>query len=174
MADPNPFTLVYDALWELAFQHPVVADLVKVGNRAAYNDDTKTDDPVKRTVLNADFPEIVLQVAGITGGNMHQTSSTSMVRRRYTFTISTGDFRLHPKLHQIEWGLFCAMADWKRVMGELVWNGQNFVKRCDLGDVSEGFVNPEKNRGIRGWSAVWACDLEMHFKTSDLKSEMEP
>lgn len=174
MADP--FSLVYDALFDLAFAHPGLNEMVKAKNRASYTSETNRTDPVKDKILTDDVPEIVLLSLGVTSGNLHATSSTSKVTRRYAFHITTGDFRLNKFVLPIEWALCCALVDWKETLTTLKWpveSDWSYVKHCQIADISEGFADAEKNRGIRGWSAVWACDLEMHFKTADLKAEME-
>lgn len=168
-ADPNPFTLVHDALWTLAERHPLIA-AVPARNRIKYNDPVDRD-PTKDKVAVADLPELVLVCEGLSG-NTHETSSSSRVNRQFAFFLSTGDFRANELLLQYEWALWCALHDWKSVLGGLQWLGRSFVKRADITSVSNGASDSERNRGIKGWSAAWRCEVEMHFKTSDLLDEL--
>jgi hypothetical protein len=169
---PNPFTMVYDALWTLLLRHEGFASLVKPGNRITFGDDA-TGNPIKRNISSADLPEVVLAVSGLTEGNLHASSSTSKIKRRYGFLISTGSFKINQVLQQAQWQIFCAMAGWKQTLGELQWEGKPFVKNMNLSDGSEGLSDNLRNRGITGYSCAWGCDIEMHFATADLKNELE-
>lgn len=169
----DPLSMVYDALYDLVMRHPDAADVFKPGNRIRYDRDLDRD-PVKDKIQDADLPELILLATGGTIA-MHNTSNTSMMTRRYSWLLTTGDMRVHYRLLPIEWLLFEALHNWNVVLTALEWpegSGRNFVKRCDVLDVTEGLSDPERNRGIRGWSTIWACDVEMWFKTSDVVQEL--
>lgn len=167
----NPFTLTYDALWDMLLKHPGFVEDVKVGNRIRYNT-TSRDDPRKREVQVADLPEVVLASDGLTA-NMLSTSSSSSCTRQYSWILATGDFRINAILHQVEWYVFVAMHNWRTVLTSLQWEGEPFVKNCRLSGVTSGYSDPAANRGIVGWSAVWRCEVDMVFKTSALLNELE-
>lgn len=170
---PTPFTLVYDALMDMALQSDAIRRLVKPGNRISYGSATDRD-PIKDQVQAADMPELVLLPMGVSGGNLHSNSSTSKISRSYAFVITTGDYRLHPFLHQIEWQLVCALANWKSNLAMLAWNGEtNFVKNANLLGVTENTNDMIRNRGIAGWSAAWMCYLEMHLNTAKLVAALK-
>lgn len=165
----NPFDLVFDQLWNLAEASAPLDALVRERNRIKFNK-TGDRDPLKQTVAVADLPELVLGTNGASAINMHATSCSSMITRRYTWLLSTGDYRVNEILNPVEWAIFCAMTNWKASLGSLTWNSKSFVKRMNFVDVSEGQSDPQLNRGIKGWSALWGCEVEMHFTTSELQA----
>ena len=166
----NPFTLVYDALWSMVEAHPQFLHDVKVGNRIKFNSDVSRD-PMKDAIALGDLPEVVL-ISENGQANMYNTSSTSMITRSYAWLVSTGDFRLTKILSEVEWQIFCAMHGWPEKLASLQWAGKNFVKKASIVSTSSGYSDPERNRGIIGWSAVWRCDVDMYFNFTDLKAEV--
>lgn len=169
----NPFTLVYDGLWTLLEHYPAFVSDVKVANRLKYNSATNRD-PLKQTVEVADLPEVALICSGTHDAKMRANSSSSKCIRQYQWIINTGDFRLNEILHQIEWDIYVGMQDWDKILTALQWANKSFVKRVDFTDVSEGQSDPSRNRSIRGWTAIWGCEVEMWFTTSDLKALLPP
>lgn len=165
--DETPFDQVYTALWSLVEGRAAFDSLVKVGNRVRF-DDLKTRNPLKEQIITNDLPELLLTTSGGTF-NVHATSSSASCTRRYQWVLSTGDRRLRAGLLAVEWELFRAMVDWKSQLGSLQFSGQNFVKSCELVDLTEGESDPDRNRGIEGWSAVWAADVTMYFALTSLK-----
>lgn len=168
--DGNPFEMVYDALWELVDQSVPMSDLVKLGNRISFNrpDDR---DPLKVQISSNDKPELMLTTEGTSGVNLQSTSSSTMITRKYAWVLATGDNRLSVgKLYPVEWALLCALCDWVTVLERLTWRDKNFVTRCSVTDVSEGMSDSQRNRGIKGWSTIWKCEVRMDFSTADLKS----
>ena len=165
----NPFDLVYDALWRLALAGGV-DQLVSPGNRVRY--DQADADPLKREVSSVDLPELIL-VPETLNANIHSTSHTSMLRRNYSFLLSTGDMRLAKPggLHAVEWALFRGMHGWRTELTRLVWpagSDWHFVKNANVPDARSGLSDRERNRNILGWSAAWTCQVEMHFRIGDM------
>ena len=160
----NPFDDVYIAFWTLLESHIDFTSLVKAGNRIRFDDKV---DPVKKSISDADLPEVTLITEGFTP-HFRRTSSSTTVTRRYTFLVSTGDFRVTQSQHEIEWVLFRALLDWESVIGALEYKTKKFCISLKNIDVNEGLTDPERNRGIQGWSFVWGCEIEMWFTTSDL------
>ncbi len=163
----NPFTAMYTALWDLAAASEYLSSLIRLKNRIRF-DYAGQSSPIKDVVSNADLPELML-VATSGTPSLRNTSSSSMITRNYEWILSTGDMSVSNKLLDVEWAIFCAMVDWPDVVTALQWNGSRFVKRCAFTDLTVGQSDPERNRGIEGWSSVWALEVEMHFKTSDLQ-----
>lgn len=162
----DPFSLVYTALYELVIASPRLTELVKVGNRIRF--DSATDrDPLKQNVLDADTPELILADQAVTV-NLHGTSSGTKIVRQYAFLLATGDMRINERLHPVEFALCCALSRWKESLTALQWEGRSFVKRLDVTSVAQGQSDPERNRGIKGWSAVWQCEVEMYLSTADM------
>lgn len=162
----NPFELTFDALWSLGEASVPLKELVKIGNRIKFN--TNNSDPVKQNVQTADLPELILVSQGGTP-NLHATSCTSEMIRRYAWLVSTGDLRINHLSNPLGWAIFCAMTNWKIHLASLEWQNKRFIKAANLTDVTEGDSDPERNRGIKGWSALWVCEIRMVFTTTDLK-----
>lgn len=167
MTTSNPFSDVYDALWDLAEASDLLTSLVKPKNRVKFNQ-TRTGGTIKDQVSEADLPELVLVASG-SSCNLHDTSSSSRITRNYEWIISTGDLRINNKLLPVEWAIFCAMLDWPTVLASLQWQGAGFIKRTAVTDISTGQSDAERNRGIAGWSSIWGIEVEMHFQTSLLR-----
>ena len=161
----DPFTMVYDALWDLAEASNRVTEIVRPGNRVKLRSTPPTAGP-KREVSQGDLPELILALTS-GSGNIRGTSSSSMVIRQYQFQISTGSMNPERVL-ELEFALYAAMADWPAVLGALQWSGAQFVKRANLVSAETGETMAEQNRGVRGWAAMWTLEVEMHFRTSDL------
>ena len=164
----DPFSLTYQALWTLAEGNSDLASRVKLRNRIRY--DRNDRNPEKRVGADADYPELVLVSDGMRG-NIHQTSSTSMTVRLYSWYITTGDMRLTERLLPVEFALFKAMCGWQDVLGQLEWSGERFVKRTNLLTITNGVLRPEqRSHGPMGWAAIWSIETEMHFATKNLKA----
>jgi hypothetical protein len=164
---PDPFTLVFNRLWEIVEAHPDAASVIKPGNRIKLNEQTKRE-PTKPFVQVADLPELMLVTEG--GNlNLHSTSSSTKIVRRYSWLLSTGDARVNYLLYPVEWLLVEAFSKWTTELTSLTYKDKHFVKRFDILDVSEGWKRADENRNIKGWSAIWKCEIEMHFATNDLK-----
>lgn len=161
----DPFSQVFSALWAMVEGCQAFTDLVPVGNRIRYDQNSR--DPIKAVVQAADMPEVILVSDGLTA-NLHATSSTSMCIRRYTWLITTGDLRINEFCNPVEFAVFRAMLRWKEVLCELTYKGQPFVKRANVVSVTSGTSDPKQNRNLLGWSALWSVEVEMHFNTSDL------
>ena len=162
----NPFTLTYDAIWGMLEAHPGFVADVKEGNRIKYNLDVDRD-PLKQQILPADLIEVVIAQTNVTA-NLFISSSGSMCTRQYNILVSTGDWRYTRYLAQVEWDVYTATMLWKERLGALTWKGKTFVKRANIVGASSGAADPERNRGIKGWSGVWTVEVEMHFSSNDL------
>ena len=166
----NPFTMVFSELWQMLLEHPQFVRDVREGNRIRF-DKTGNRDPLKDHVQAADVPEVCL-VASTGSANLMGTSSSSSCVRQYSSLVSTGDYRYTEYLGVVEWYIFCALTGWKGRLAALKWKDQNFVKRLNVVSTMAGMSDPERNRNIAGWSAVWTIEVEMHFNTSGLQGEL--
>lgn len=169
--ETDPFTAIFAKLWEMVERHPRLPEMVKPGNRIKLNKPNDRN-PTKEHVQEADLPELLLTTDGGTV-RLHNTSSSTKVVRRYSWIVSTGDQRVNYKLYPVEWLLVEALADWQTQISPLTFKEKTFAKRLDVLDVNEGWTRPE-NRNIKGWSALWKCEIEMHFKTQDLIDALTP
>lgn len=164
----DPFTQVYDALWELAETTPTFTRLVKLGNRIKYTSPTGRNPEKSSTLSDGDFPEVILSSEGL-NANMWNTSNSSMCVRKYSWLITTGDFRLSYRLYPVEWAVFVAMHGWREKLGALLWAGKSYCKRMAITDVLNGIIRPKSEiASPEGWSAIWSCEVEMHFDANEL------
>lgn len=170
MTDPNPFSMVFSALWTALLNHPKFTTDVKDRNRIRFDSETDRD-PLKDQVQAADLPEVAI-IASTGNGNLHDTSSSTKMVRQYALMVSTGDYRYSEILSRVEWYMLAALLGWKSQIATVEWNGQKFVKRVNIVSTQAGMSDPRLNRNITGWSTVWAVEVEMHFNTADLLSEL--
>jgi hypothetical protein len=168
--NPNPFTLVYDALWQLVEQFPNIDDLISPRNRVNFGSADDRGANLKQNIQAADLPELIL-IGSTASGNLFADSCNASVTRQYTFLISTGDLRQNQFLMPVEWLLFCALANYSPTLKALEWpvgSGRKFVTDLKLLSEAQGQSDPERNRGIKGWSATWACEVRMHINRADV------
>jgi len=161
----NPFVQVYNALWDLLEAHAGLTDLVPVGNRIKMVDDNR--DPIKDQISSADVPELRLVPIGGTP-HIFRTSSSSSCIKRYEIQISSGHQTVE-MLYNVEWEILRAMMSWIPTLMDLTWEGKKFVKLVRPGEMPEGVTSQDLNRGIVGWSTLWACEVTMWFHSDDLK-----
>ena len=161
----DPFTLVYNRLWELVEATPEFTDMVKVKNRIKLTG--LASDPMKNEVNDGDLPEVILSFQGLIG-NLHSTSHTTSFDVRYNWVVSTGSRLVDTRLFPLQWALCIAMAKWGTLTA-LTWSGSTFVKDMSSVAFDAGESNVERNRGITGWSTLWTVELKLIFRTSDLR-----
>lgn len=164
----DPFTMVYSALWDCLLAQKDFARLVPVGNRIRFDNDSAAD-PIKLQIAVADTPEIMLISQNIEA-NLYDTSSSSKITRQYSWQISTGDFRASMLLYPVEWTIFVGMLAWKDKLAALKYCGKSFCKNANIVTGVNGYSDPNANRGIVGWSALWTCQVDLYFDTDDLRA----
>lgn len=169
--EDDPFTQVFNELWRMAEISTPLQSLIKAGNKIKFSNPNNPTvrGPVKDQVNVSDLPELVLSTIGSTTANIHASSSTTQIQREYSWILSTGDFRTNYLLFPVQFAIYSAMTNWMGNLTALMWRENQFVKRCNYITLQEGLSNPQLNRGIKGWSSLWACSVDMHFRTSDLQ-----
>lgn len=170
MPNPNPFSIVFTALWDLLLSHPAFSRDVANGNLIRF-DSTTDRNPKKETLSTADLPQVTLIGETLTA-NLQNTSSTSMTTRRYSWLVQTGDYRYTEFLARVEWYIFAAMTNWKTRLAALQWKDQAFVKRVNIIQAMSGLNQAQDRQNMAGWAAVWTLEVEMHFRTQDLLDEL--
>lgn len=164
----NPFKLVYDGLWDLAWSWQNLCDLVKPSNRITFAGDDR--DPIKPEIAAADLPELRLVPIG-GAQQIHRSSSSSYWKARYEWQVSTGDYRTNEHLWPVQWELYRALSGWLTPLRAIKWpksNPKSFVTLMNLTSSTEGVSDQDLRRGIDGWSSVMTCEVDMHFATADL------
>jgi len=167
----NPYLRLYDAFYKLMFEGDdnKLGAFVKVGNRVTFGT-LKQDDrnPFKQSVTTADIPEIVLIDEG---GflNIHGNSSGAKQQYNLVMYISTGDWRYSCYIAPIGWYITCNLNKWLQgIRDEVTWNGTNFVKNVLPTPIQIGESNPERNRMLDGWTAIWRFQFELFFPTGTI------
>jgi hypothetical protein len=162
----NPFTQVYDGLWTLLETSPAFAAL-EPGNKIKYTGDDRS--PEKRGAMFGDYLEVRIRES-IGRVELHPSSSGVHYRKRYKIQIATGDQRL-ADMHDIEYQMLRAMADWPTVMDAIKWdeNDTKIVRAFDVLETEQSLDNKELNQNIRGWTTVWNIELLLYFATETLK-----
>jgi hypothetical protein len=162
-ADSDPISQIYDALWSLLERSAEFCALVPVRNRIKFSGDAR--DPRKETIQDADLPEVQI-VAG--GGTPLEDIASDLCgcTRQFQVQVSTGDQRMNARFYPVVTAIERALLNWVAVLGALTWGGQKYVQFSQWLNVAEGLSDPERNRGIKGWSSVWGCEVRLVFSTA--------
>ena len=150
----DPFTRVYDALVALIADHDGVKHLLKKGNLIDYSGGR--DDPTKSNVQSGDLAEIEIRTAG-GDALLWFSSDSSMVGRRYSVGITTGDLLVDKSLFPLEWELLRALAGAKDDLG------LSFVHKVSIEGFDEEREGTDRHRGTKGWTALFNVVVEMTF-----------
>ena len=164
----DPIGQMIEALWTLLEAHAPLTSMVKTGNRIKYTGENR--DPEKRQIADADLPELRIVPVGSTPHPL-RTSSSSTIVKRFRVEVSTGDQRIDAGLTALEWEVYRALVNWFNTLAALTWKDHPYVKQMKTNDVKDGKSQRDLERGIHGWAAVWECEVEMWFQTSDLALE---
>lgn len=162
----DPYTQVINGLWDLLEACPSFAALVKIGNRIKFTHATNRS-PMKETLSESDVPEVRI-VCASSSPHIHRTSSSSSDVVQFQIQVASGDQRVQIAHYPVKWAVYRALRDWLPYLQNLRWKGLPFIKRVAPIRVEEGAEKKELNRGIIGWSAIWACEAELWFRTLDL------
>lgn len=164
----NPFTMVYDALWDLVQRNPNLIDYLRTKEKF------DTRDGTLRNITTSDLPEIVL-VQDERVGSLRISSSQMEVTPTYKFVLTTGDQRINRILNQITWELLRSLVDWESVLCALQWpesDPKNFIINMRLGEVRDftpGMIASEERESIRGWATIWSVTVQMRFAIESLR-----
>jgi hypothetical protein len=86
---------------------------------------------------------------------------------RWEIRVTSGS-ELFATVMDIQWEVFRAMEDWETYMSSLEWANKAFVKVCRPLAARDRLDDHRRNRAIRGWTTVWACETVLDFTTSDI------
>jgi len=165
MSTTDPFTQVYNGLWEMAEANDRLMSFVKVRNRIKYDDNLGP----KENVSEADLPELMLVSDGSPSFNIISNSHDTRITKGYKWSLATGDLNLE-NYNVIAWELLRSMGRWKNVLCSLTWNDCTFVRHFEMVSAEEGIQFLDENRGIRGWATVVSLTVDLHFSTTQLIS----
>jgi hypothetical protein len=164
MANDNPLRQIHNALWAMLEASSDFCSFVAPENRIKFNGDALPADTPQ--ISTGSTPEVRVLHVGLEP-HLQRTSDRSSVVARWEIQIHSGDDRLLTDL-DIEWAILRALVDWQTHLQALAWQGQPFVEVCRPVTAEAANTNRKGNRGIKAWRAVWAGEIRMWFRTSDL------
>lgn len=156
--------MVIEAFWALLEASEAFTDMVPVSNRIKF---TGLDrDPIKRAVSTSDLPEVrVLPVSSLP--HPWRTSCSHSDLCQYEVQIATGDQRVSEYLFPLKWIVFQSLWSMESYLREnVVYESANIVRLARPVSVRTGVSQADLNRGIRGWSAIWAAEVELWFSAT--------
>jgi hypothetical protein len=145
----DPFTQVYNGLWNLLESNDDLAALVKIGNRIKCT----ADKDGKEKYANADFPELIIRPAAGTS-EIKSTSTHVQITQTYSVLCTAGDFRADKSFFPVKWALLNALTDGTNNLN------LNFVRHVILEDSTDN-RNTER---FPGWNTAFNIKVEMWFK----------
>lgn len=169
MSEPHldPFSMVYNALWEMVERNKNLATYIPVGNRIKYDDVAA----IRASNEDADTPELALLSGGGSFGDTDNSSQRSCVRE-YIWALTSGDLKLNTIFNPIQWELFRSMNDWECVLCSLTWCNCAFVSNCRIISAEDSSINHELERDILGWTSLWNMQVDFQFPKASLKLTM--
>jgi hypothetical protein len=124
-------------------------------------------DPQPDQPTDDELPEFQARPAGfsgILGGNSAETDITAS----YQLLLNTGDQRLGYALFPQLWKLLGVLHGLKYgTLDTLEFNNRQFVRDVTIDAATMGLSNPEVNRGIEGWTALWNVNIICTFAEAD-------
>lgn len=91
-----PFTLTYDAIWDLLESDSTFTDAVKPGNRIKITE----NDKIKPGMQHGDLPQVY--IGATTGDGGGQSNKSGVITKSYPIIISSGDQNATVSL-DLEW-----------------------------------------------------------------------
>lgn len=168
LRDPDPYTLTYRALWAMLERSDRFSAVVRPGNRIKLDGVDRA--PFKEDISEADLPEVRIVEIDSTP-QLYRASNCDTDTVKYEIQVSTGDQRLTRLLYPLKWIIFCAMADATDYLRQaVVWHGTNPVVSALPVSVASGVSTLDLNRGLKGWSGVWAVQVQFAFASNLIRS----
>jgi hypothetical protein len=163
----NPFTLVYNSIWNLLLSRPVFVANVKIRNRISFIPEASSGVTSQKDFnkLGADFPEVQIVIEG-SSPHHNNTSDSSMIKRTYAVMVNTDTANIDA-LFALEWEIYQALAGWRTSVSALEYKNERFAKVLRNLPVTTGYTLQDQS-SIRGWASVWRAEVEMHFSNVNL------
>jgi hypothetical protein len=158
----NPIRLVYAAIWDMLEDKYEFTSLVEEGNRIKYTGSKLAPD--KDTVSTASLPQVRVIATGLEP-HIRRTTSGSSLNIIWEIQIASGDQRF-ATVFDVSWAIYRAMTGWADHIMTLEYGGETFVTLARPLKVKTELGSPEADRGIKGWSSVWAGEVQLWFNTT--------
>ena len=158
---PNPYDALLETFWQVLESDTDFCSVVPSGNRIKFMGADR--EPVKRDISEADIPEVRVIVTG-SAPHPKRTSSSHSDTVTLEIQVSSGDQRFSAMHNPLRWILFRALRNIEdELRRRCFWNGENPVKLAKPTQVRDGVSQSDLDRGIKGWSAMWTCEIELWF-----------
>lgn len=148
----NPFTKLYDT----------IVKTFKDGGLKVL-DWNSSRDPETELPTENELPEYQLRPVGMTG-RIGSSSCGTQITRTYQVLINSGDKRVGV-LFAEEWRLLKVLNNLK--YGTAL-DSIPQVFDVNISSYQVGLSNSLENRGIEGWTAIWAISVDMQFSGEEL------
>ena len=156
----DPFTQVYDSIWDTLEKFGDFAALVKLANEVKYNTEIQPRD--KESLQEGDISQATLIPSGSTTSTVI-SSRTGEILQGFTLIIISGDERLQKKYFPLKWAMIRALAS----AGQNL-NGLEFVRSVDVTDQIEDVNEFDESMGIQGWNSSLTIIVTMLFNKDEL------
>lgn len=163
VTETDPITLIHEAAWATLASLDPDGDVIRPGNRLQLD----RHDALKQNVKDADLPELILIPRQGTG-NITSTSSSVSVEVTFDWLISTGTYKVADRLYPVLWLLFRTMHKFLSDARAIQYKGRCFVNGVTFNSASVGESDPERNRGLRGFSSSMNFTVKLNFPVGDV------
>jgi len=157
--EKDPFTLVYNALWDLLEDDKTLKSMVRLGNRIRLTGDDRN--PIKEKYATEDLPEIIVFPRRILP-NTHKGSNFCFIEEELSVEVRTGNVNL-VDLYPLKWAVYRASTRWKTFLSSLKWRNLSFVLDVDLISSDDASLTEATTRRLTGWSTLWVFRTRMKF-----------
>lgn len=169
MTPLDPFSKVYDGLWQAVKSHDGLQTLVREGNRISFASDGEEHEPRKTIADYGTCPELQLIPDFFTTA-MHPDNVQITVTRTWNWIIRTGSKLLNKELLPVEYQLLLALKAAKKQILALQWDGPkglyNLVRRYEVVRAASSIPDVDKtenNPQSLAWYSVWAVTTDINI-----------
>lgn len=169
----DPFTVLFDKLWEVVDSDSDLQQLVNEGGKIKFVRDVDIYgfDPRNRQVNQ---PELSL-LPDLFEANIGATNNSSEIIRSFNWSIRTPSKMLNKELFPIEWSLYKAMCVYAPEIRTVTYANEKFVHKINV--ISGSNFTPEidmiqANPTLIGWRTIWTMQFEMSFSKNQLQEFM--
>ena len=164
MSIRDPFSLTYDAIWEM-LETASFRQLIKVGNRIKFSAAGGYRDPELLANLGEDRPVVGVLNTGMTFGS-EKSSSESFATIQYQIVLVCGDARLDKEFYPCIWEIVVACLGWWDRLRVLQYLGRLFIHMAEPTILSSTYVD---QKGIKGWVGRLSYEVQMNFQTATIR-----
>jgi len=156
MADP--FTTIYNALWDLLESDTDFTSAVRTANRIKFTSSSR--DPRKKALQDADAPYV--EIAPSDGNvEFYTTSEAHRFEMQYDIRVFTGDLRVNQKLYPLIWTIVKALSNANDTLN------LDYVQSVRVASLNVEEFDKDLNRGTSGWVFVIKVMVQCYFNRAD-------